>query len=64
MWDAFYSKQSKLDEDYVMDKNMKSISLSVWFDENGKIKPSRWHCLLLCQDLVQVKMRNFSGSVK
>ena len=41
MWDAFYSKQSKLDEDYVMDKNMKSISLSVWFDENGKIKPSR-----------------------
>ena len=43
MWDAFYSKKSKSDEDYVMDKNMKSISLSVWFDENGKIKPSRWH---------------------
>lgn len=26
-----------------MDKILKSISVSVWFDENGKINPSRWH---------------------
>ena len=26
-----------------VDKTLKSISVSVWFDENGKMNPSRWH---------------------
>lgn len=64
MWDAVYSKQSKLDEDYVMDKNMKSISLSVWFDENGKIKPSRWHCGSKILDLVVLRNEEKEESIR
>ena len=26
-----------------MDKILKAVTLSVWFDDHGRIKPSQWH---------------------